>query len=339
MSGQASAAKATACANIALAKYWGKADDTLNLPAVPSVSITLDPLVTETTVVFDAALDADRFELDGEPAREGELKRVTALLDEVRREAGLDLKARVKSDNRFPTAAGLASSASGFAALAGAASAAAGLSPSLEELSARARRASASAARSIFGGFVELPAGREGRDDLAARQLAKPDHWDLRVVVAVTAEGRKPVGSRSAMGESRHSSMFYDAWVEGTRRLTTEIEDALMERDFARLAPLVEQSFFAMHGVAMASIPPVLYWQSGSVAALHAVRRLREDEGLSVCATMDAGPHVKAICTAADADAVVAGLEATDGVLRTIVTKPGPGISIERISVETNEAS
>ena len=121
MSGQASAAKATACANIALAKYWGKADDTLNLPAVPSVSITLDPLVTETTVVFDAALDADRFELDGEPAREGELKRVTALLDEVRREAGLDLKARVKSDNRFPTAAGLASSASGFAALAGAA--------------------------------------------------------------------------------------------------------------------------------------------------------------------------------------------------------------------------
>jgi diphosphomevalonate decarboxylase len=322
-------ARAKARANIALAKYWGKSDDALNLPAVPSVSITLDPLVTETTVVFDEALPEDGFELDGAPARPGELARVGALLDEVRREAGLDTRAQVSSVNHFPTAAGLASSASGFAALAGAASTAAGLEATPEELSARARRASASAARSIWGGFVELPAGKPGHDALCAKPLVGAAHWDLRVVVAVTAEGRKPVGSRRAMGESRRSSPYYEAWVKDAQAMTADIVEALLERDFARLAPRVEQSFLAMHAVAMTSLPPVLYWQPGSVAALSAVRRLREDEGVPVCATMDAGPHVKAICMAEAAEHVEGALAATDGVLRTLVARPGPGIEIE----------
>src|SRR5690606_4381950 len=82
-------ATARARANIALAKYWGKLDDGKNLPAVPSVSITLDPLVTRTTVAFDDALEEDRFELDGAPAEPGELARVTLLLDEVRALSGL----------------------------------------------------------------------------------------------------------------------------------------------------------------------------------------------------------------------------------------------------------
>jgi diphosphomevalonate decarboxylase len=320
------AAKARARANIALAKYWGKLDDALNLPAVPSVSITLDPLVTETEVVFDDALDADRFELDGQPAQAGELGRVVRLLDEVRAQAGFQTRASVSSVNHFPTAAGLASSASGFAALAGAASAAAGLDASLEELSARARRASASAARSIYGGFAELPVG--GDDTLAARPIAPADHWDLRVVVAVTAEGRKAVGSRSAMTVSRESSVYWNAWVTAAPSLTHNIREALLDRDMPRLVPLVEQSFFAMHAVAMSSSPSILYWQPASVAALATVRRLRED-GVLVCPTMDAGPHVKAICLASDSEHVERALRETEGVLRTVVARPGPGIEIE----------
>ncbi len=320
-------ARAIARANIALAKYWGKSDDATNLPAVPSVSLTLDPLVTETTVTFDPGLDADAFVLDGEPAREGELARVRALLDEVRAASGLTDHARVESANQFPTAAGLASSASGFAALAGAASRAAGLDEPLEVLSARARRASASAARSIWGGVVELPAGEPGDDALSARPLAGPDHWDLRVVVAVTAAGRKPIGSRAAMRQSRTGSPYYDAWVAQSFESARAITEALMERDFDRLAPLVERSFLAMHAVAMTNEEAVIYWQPGSVAALHRVRALRAD-GVPVCATMDAGPHVKAICVADAADHVQAALEETEGVLRTLVARPGPGLEL-----------
>jgi len=320
------AATARARANIALAKYWGKRDDALNLPAVPSVSITLDPLVTETRVVFDDALESDTFELDGAPAQAGELARVVRLLDEVRSLAGIGARASVSSVNHFPTAAGLASSASGFAALAGAASAAAGLDASAGELSARARRASASAARSIYGGFAELPVGDS--DGLAARPIAPADHWDLRVVVAVTAEGRKPVGSRSAMTVSRETSVYWDAWVAAAPSLTLQIREALLARDMARLVPLVEQSFFAMHAVAMSASPSILYWQPASVAALATVRRLR-DEGVLVCPTMDAGPHVKAICLSADVERVERALAETEGVLRTVVAQPGPGIEIE----------
>jgi len=47
-------ARARARANIAFAKYWGKADLELNLPAVPSLSMTLDGLVTDTEVRFSA---------------------------------------------------------------------------------------------------------------------------------------------------------------------------------------------------------------------------------------------------------------------------------------------
>lgn len=320
-------AKATARANIALAKYWGKSDDALNLPAVPSVSLTLDPLVTETEVTFDEALAADEFLLDGEPAREGELRRVTALLDEVRAKGELSARARVTSVNHFPTAAGLASSASGFAALAAAASKAAGLEESLDTLSARARRASASAARSIYGGIVELPAGVPGDDSVCARPIAGADHWDLRVVVAVTASGRKKIGSRAAMGESRRSSPYYERWVSYAAESTVKIREALLAKDFDALAPLVEQSFLAMHAVGMAGIPSVLYWQPGSVAAISRIRELRAD-GVPVCATMDAGPHVKAICPAEVASQVRDALAATDGVNDTLEAKIGPGIEV-----------
>ena len=172
MSERRNEASARACANIALAKYWGKADVKRNVPAVPSISMTLDQLVTETKVRFDPSLRADSVRLDGRRASTGEAARVVAMLDRVRREARLRSYARVSSHNHFPTAAGLASSASGFAALAAASCAAAGLRRSSRRLSALARQSSASAARSIFGGFVELPAvGINAKDDHGIRPL------------------------------------------------------------------------------------------------------------------------------------------------------------------------
>ena len=147
---------ARACANIALVKYWGKRDSALNLPATGSLSLTLDALTTETTVEFDPALAADTLELDGVAV---DVRRIAGFLDRVRLRAGLATFARVVSRNNFPTASGLASSASGFAALALAASRAAKLQLDDQSLSALARHGSGSAARSIFGGFVRMHAG------------------------------------------------------------------------------------------------------------------------------------------------------------------------------------
>src|SRR5262249_23714672 len=143
---------ARACANIALVKYWGKRDARINLPAAGSLSLTLDALVTTTRVAFDGGLAADELVLGGAPATAAERQRVSPFLALVRAAAGIQTRARVVTTNAFPTASGLASSASGYAALAVAASAAAGAELPPRALSILARRGSGSAARSVFGG-------------------------------------------------------------------------------------------------------------------------------------------------------------------------------------------
>ncbi|HEY6100002.1 MAG TPA: diphosphomevalonate decarboxylase, partial [Anaeromyxobacter sp.] len=169
-------ATAAAHANIALVKYWGKRDDALLLPEAGSLSIALDKLLTTTTVEL-GDFPADAFTLDGRGADPGPARK---LLDA----AGIRRRARIASRNEFPTAAGLASSASGFAALAVAACAAAGLRKSAEELSALARLGSGSAARSVPGGWAVW----EGE---SARQVFPPSHWDLRFCIAVCSAGPK----------------------------------------------------------------------------------------------------------------------------------------------------
>jgi diphosphomevalonate decarboxylase len=322
-------AQAKACANIALAKYWGKADVRWNVPAVPSISLTLDQLLTETRVRFDPSLTGDEVRLDGRRATGAESARVVAMLDRIRRKARLRAYAKVTSHNRFPTAAGLASSASGFAALAAAASAAAGLPHDPGRLSALARSSSASAARSIFGGFVELPAGRRGDRELSARQIAPADYWGLRLVVALTEPGPKKVGSTEGMERSRKTSPYYQAWIETAPKWARTIKRAIRQRDLDTLGAAMELSTLSFHCCAISSDPPILYWAPATLAALATVRGLRE-RGVSVWATMDAGPHVKALCNASDAPRVRQALERTAGVTRTWVAQPGPDVEVHR---------
>lgn len=316
------------CANIALAKYWGKSDIELNLPAVPSISMTLSPMFTTTTVTLVPGLEHDELILGGTVALPKEAARASELLDRIRARAGIALKARIESKNEFPTASGLASSASGFAALAAAATLACGLELDLTQASADARQASASAARSLFGGYVELAAGVPGNGSLAATQLAPASHWDLRIVVAVTAEGRKAVGSTDGMTHTRDTSPYYAPWVAAAPAIAAEVRAGIVSRDLDRVGPAMEHSTLSFHACAMAAAPAVIYMQPATLAALQTVRRLRDEDRISVWATMDAGPHVKALCTAADAERVERALAQSVGVLRTIVASPGPGVEI-----------
>src|SRR5690625_1580334 len=176
--------KATAKAhtNIALIKYWGKKNEQLILPTNNSLSITLDGFYTETTVQFKESLTEDIFLLNEEKISGIPYEQVTAYLDLFRDYVGKpSLFAEVISTNHVPTAAGFASSASGFAALAAATSKALNLSLSDEALSKFMRRGSGSACRSIFGGFVEWQKGdKEDGSDSFDVQVALQNHWDLR---------------------------------------------------------------------------------------------------------------------------------------------------------------
>jgi diphosphomevalonate decarboxylase len=307
-------ATAVAHANIALVKYWGKRDDALLLPEAGSLSVALDRLSTTTTV--ELGVPEDSLRIDGRPAAEPELRRARAVLDA----AGIRERARIESRNDFPTAAGLASSASGFAALAVAACAAAGRRRSEGELSALARLGSGSAARSVPGGWAIW-------EDREAAQVASPDHLAIRLVVAVCGEGVKAVGSRDGMRRSRETSPFHAAWIEQCRRDLPAALHLLRSRDVAGLGALAERNAMRMHADAIAADPPLLYWEPATIGCLRALWRLRE-QGTPAWGTIDAGPHVVALCAPADAPAVDAALRAVPGVRETIVCAPAGGARV-----------
>ena len=195
--------------NIALVKYWGKRDIPLNLPSVPSISVTLSQFFTETTVEWGSS--KDQCILNGEESSDA-ARKVFQFLDRVDADRPY---CRVVSRNNFPTAAGLASSASAFAALALAASSAADKNLSPRELSLLARQGSGSAARSIWGGWVQWQKGinSDGSDSYAF-PIAPQDHWDIRIIVAVVSDQKKKISSRKAMNLSAETSPFFQAWCD-----------------------------------------------------------------------------------------------------------------------------
>jgi diphosphomevalonate decarboxylase len=320
--------KATTVAhpNIALVKYWGKRNIEYNLPAAGSVSLTLGGLETRTTVSFDDSLEADVLELDEQVIESGtKYERVSRFLNLVRNRSGSRASARVVTRNDFPTGAGLASSASGFAALALAATAAAGLELTASELSALARRGSGSAARSIFGGFVEMnPGTREDGQDAFAEPIAPADHWDLRCIIAVTARGEKAIGSTEGMTRTHQTSPFYEQWIESVPLDVEWARTAIEQRDFDELARIAEASCLRMHATAMAAEPGIVYWNGATVELMHRVRDARK-AGLPIFFTIDAGPQVKVFCPESAQEQCEALLRGTEGVREVIATYPGAG--------------
>jgi diphosphomevalonate decarboxylase len=314
-------ATAKAQPNIALIKYWGKRDIEKNLPAVSSLSVTLDTLWTRMTVEFSDTLERDDLTVN-ESQNRALLPRVSACLDLL---AGEDRpRATIVSHGNFPIAAGLASSASAFAALVVAASKASGASHDDLALARIAGAASGSAARSLFGGFVELDAGDTSID---VATITHADEWPLMVIIAITAEGAKPLSSGEAMNRCAKTSPFYPSWLEQQEADLAAARDAVLARDFAKLAAVSEHNCLKMHSVMWASRPPVVYWNSATLSCMEAVRRL-QSEGHAVFFTIDAGPQLKAICLPGEAARVRAALDACAGVIRTMESGLGAGATL-----------
>lgn len=287
--------------NIALIKYWGNADDALNLPANGSISFNLAALEARTSVTFTPNMPADRLVINQQPAGKQALARVSALLDLVRAMSGLNVHALVESTLNFPIGTGIASSAAGFAALALAASTAAGLELTEKELSRLARHGSGSACRSIPGGFVEWLPG-DSDETSSAVSIAPPDHWDLADVIVVLQSQPKKTGSREGHTFASTSPLQAARVADAPRRLQM-CRDAICRKDFLRLAEVIELDSNMMHAVMMTSSPSLQYWEAGSISLMRAVPGWRA-EGLRVAYTLDAGPNVHLICLQEDVLAV-----------------------------------
>lgn len=313
-------ATALAHPNIAFIKFWGLEDESRRIPANGSISMNLSCLYTRTTVRYDPSFQEDSLILNDETITGEGLIRVQHFLDRVRGMAGSELHARVESESNFPTGAGLASSASGFAALALAGTVALGLILSERELSSLARFGSGSACRSIPGGFVEWLTDPFSGESYA-ESIAPADHWTLVDCIAILSDTHKPVGSKTGM-RSAGTSPLQEARIMDTERRLAICRRAILERDFPALAQVMEQDSNMMHAVMMTSEPLLFYWEPQSLAVMKAVRDWQA-EGLSVTYTLDAGPNVHVICTQDAADEVHARLREIPGVMDILRGTPG----------------
>ena len=292
--------EAYAPAHIALAKYWGKRDRALNLPVNGSLSISLGTLGTHTTI--RAAAD-DRITLNGtDAAPDSPLHhRTFAFIELWRRGAPQPL--HVETTNTIPTAAGLASSASGFAALTRALARYWQLDLADSELSAIARLGSGSAARSLWHGFVKWQRGTrdDGRDSIAAPITS--DWQELRIALVEIDSGAKKTASGDGMNHTTATSPLYAAWPETAQADLAAIEAAIHACDFSTLGSVAEANALAMHATMLAARPALCYLQPQTLATLHRLWQARAD-GLEIYATIDAGPNVKILCRARDEAAV-----------------------------------
>lgn len=286
-------ATAFAPSNIALCKYWGKREAELNLPINGSLSISLGNLGTTTTL---SVAEKDSVSLNGDPLNnsDGFYKKVFAFIDLFRRDANINIA--VTTVNTIPTAAGLASSASGFAALTLAINDFFNLDLPLPVLSAFARMGSGSASRSLYSGFVEWHKGEQadGMDSFAEPISVL---WpEFRVGLIKISTDKKKIDSREGMNRTVETSQLYKQWPTQAEQDLITLRQAVMNQDFETLGQTAEHNALSMHATMISTWPAVLYWQPESVAAMHTVWALRE-EGVSVYLTMDAGPNLKLLFT------------------------------------------
>ena len=305
-------ATAFANSNIAFIKYWGNRDEALRLPVNGSISMNLAGLETRTSVTFSDLHPGDSLIINDEPTTGSALQRVSAFLDLVRQMAGINTPAQVTSRSNFPAGAGIASSAAAFAALALAASKASGLELDQGALSRLARRGSGSACRSIPAGFVEWQMG-VGEADSYAISIAPPGHWDLVDCIAIVSSGPKSIGSTEGQALAGTSPLQAGRVADASRRLEI-CRNAILQRDFAAFADMVELDSNMLHAVMMTSNPTLFYWQPATLTVMQAVREARA-RGLPVCYTVDAGPNVHVITEALEAERVATLLRSLPGVI------------------------
>ena len=329
-------ARAFSPTNIALAKYWGKRDTGLNLPTNSSLSATLKSYGSFTTVEFDSSFKMDRLILNGKEEPIEKIGKIIRVLDDLRGLAGFGARARVQTMNNFPTAAGLASSASGLSALTFAGANALELSLETKKLSEIARKGSGSACRSFFSGFVEWKKGEKADgSDSVAEQVATVAHWPLHAMITIVNRAQKTHASTGGMESTRTTSPFFDAWVESAQAQVGLIRNAIDLRDFNALASLAESNCIRMHASAMAAQPPIFYWQPSTLEIMQKVVGMRK-QGIPVFFTIDAGPNVVVFCEPSVSSQVHRELSQLSGVqiMRTEVGEGTRSFNLQEFSGE-----
>lgn len=325
---------ATSAPNIALIKYWGKRDDLLKLALNESISITLNQkqLCTKTTVVLSDKLKKDVFVVNGKKVEDEKIAEWLMLARKYlvkKGYAAAKLKLLLVTSNNFPSSAGIASSASGFAAASTALCSALGIRDK-KEMSIVARLGSGSACRSIEGGFVKWKLGkREDGEDSFGVQIAPSPHWkDIVDVIAITDEKKKKVSSKDGMETAAKTSQCMKCRSGAVSGRVDAVQKAILKKDFPLLALYAMRDSNSMHSTCLDSWPPTFYMNDISKEIVYAVHELNEKNGTIAGYTFDAGPNAHIITTKRNVKKVAGAIGKVKGVKRIIYAEIGDGVKI-----------
>eukprot|EP00455_Lapot_gusevi_P052481 TRINITY_DN798_c0_g2_i2.p1 TRINITY_DN798_c0_g2~~TRINITY_DN798_c0_g2_i2.p1 ORF type:complete len:406 (+),score=77.06 TRINITY_DN798_c0_g2_i2:64-1281(+) len=300
--------------NIAVVKYWGKRDEKLILPLNSSLSGTLDvgSMRSETTIIASRQFEQDQMFLNGKEENLQTNRRFCAVIRQfqnlaqdykdpstgnvlISKEDWPSYHLRILSFNNFPTAAGLASSASGFACLTKCLAALYNVNEQEQDLSIVARQGSGSACRSMYGGWVKWQKGeaKDGSDSKAV-QIADEHHWpDMRILILEISHGPKEISSTSGMETTVHTSQLLQeriGFVDSTRM--PAMEQAILNKDYATFAHETMKDSNQFHAVCLDTYPPIFYLNDTSKQVIQLIHQLNAQAGSPIAAyTFDAGPN------------------------------------------------
>ena len=309
--------KAIAHPNFALIKYWGKSDVSNNLPDMSSISITIDTLFSTAKVSFDSSLKKDLWVLNNiEQQSLGQIKPTMNYLKSFKSVKDFCV---IESTNNFPTAAGLASSASGVASIVIAINELFNLQLSEKELINAAILGSGSAPRSLYSGFVYL-----NKKNYSCETILDGNEWPLKIIICQTSSDRKLVSSRDGMRISKSTSSYYKDWVNDQNNDIKKALKAINMKNFDLLGEVSEDSCKKMHKVMETSKPPLIYRNSTTHLCIQKIEEMKVN-GIDIFYTIDAGPQVKIICKDQYTDQVISEMKSIPNMQDIIEVNIGQG--------------
>jgi len=307
--------------NFALIKYWGKTDSVNNIPAMSSISLTVDTLASITKISQKPEMQENILELNGK--RQPDLGQLFPTLDYLSKVGKVNEHCLIQSDNNFPTAAGLASSASGVASIVVAYNSLFNLGLTNQQMVKAAMLGSGSAPRSLFPGLVLL----DNENHCDCHTLAEPNQWPLSVIVCITDDQRKTISSREGMEISRKTSPLYDSWLKSNRHYIKQALEAIHAKNLTALGQVSEENCKQMHEVMKTSNPSINYMTDKTIDCINEVDSIRKS-GFDLFHTVDAGPQVKIICKTEDSSLIQKRISSLPSVRQTLVANIGYGARV-----------
>jgi diphosphomevalonate decarboxylase len=296
--------------NIALVKYWGKKEN--QIPANPSISFTLNNCRTTTSLDFrhlkasEKKGDLFEFEFYFEGKKKEDFKpKIYTFLERIEKYCPYlkEYQLTINSENTFPHSSGIASSASGMSALA---LCIMSLEKELfstipedyfyKKASFLARLGSGSACRSVQGSLVVWGDHEEieGSSNNYGVEFSDEKHEvfkNYQDTILLVDKGEKKVSS-SVGHNLMHDHPFAEERFKQAHKNLSALKGIFKSGNLNDFLEIVESEALTLHAMMMSSNPYFILMKPNTLEIINKIWAFRENTGLPVCFTLDAGANV-----------------------------------------------